>query len=44
MPDGYNIQIDPSGDAVALLTEAEKQEIVNAVIAELPVYNGEVIE
>lgn len=36
MPDGYNIQIDPSGEAVALLTEAEKQEIADKVLDEIP--------
>lgn len=36
MPDGYNVQIDPEGEADDL------SEIVSAVIAALPKYEGEV--
>lgn len=37
MPEDCNVQIDPDGDALTL------QDIVNDVIASLPVYNGEVV-
>lgn len=37
MPDGYNVQIDPEG-------EDSISTIVDAVIAALPIYNGEVAE
>lgn len=36
MPEGYNVQIDPDGEADDL------SEIVSAVITALPKYNGEV--
>ena len=35
MPDGYNVQIDPTADD-------NMQAVVDAVLAQLPVYNGEV--
>ncbi|MBO5340657.1 MAG: hypothetical protein J6A62_06650 [Oscillospiraceae bacterium] len=36
MPEGCNVQIDPDGDAVTM------EELVEQVLKELPVYNGEV--
>ena len=38
MPEGYNVQIDPSG------ASCTTEELVSAVIAALPKYNGEVLD
>ncbi len=38
MPEGYNVQIDPEGNSLTTL-----EDLVAAVIAALPVYNGEVV-
>jgi hypothetical protein len=35
MPDDYNVQIDPDGDAMTI------EELASAVIDMLPDYNGE---
>ena len=45
MPEGYNVQIIPDGDALTfedLFTESEKAEIVRQVISALPIYDGSV--
>lgn len=37
MPDGYDVQIDPNGEVLSI------PQLVQAVIAALPVYDGEVV-
>lgn len=41
-PEEFQGPAGPQGPAYAL-TDADKKEIVNAVVAALPVYNGEVV-
>lgn len=36
----YNVVIDPRGEEDPILTDADKQEIVNLVLEALPSWNG----
>lgn len=36
----YNVVIDPRGEEDPILTDADKQEIVNLVLEALPTWNG----